>query len=929
MARAITKVLRRALVVLVFGCPLIVAGSTQGDEPRSNVLVIYSSPRGGAAVDDFHAAFIRAVRASPDVQVEVHSESFDVVAGQGENYERAMAEYLRQKYAGVRMDLIVGVSATAIRLVGPLRDQVFPGVPIVFGAVDRRVIEEGPPLPGAVGVASLVDIRGTISAALACRPGTKHVAFVLGSTQLELAWRQRFMSEIVAVDPNLVPIDLAGLEVQDLLAKLETLPDDTIILWGTFLRDSRGSVSSPADIIEEACDVASVPIFGVFEHQLGSGIVGGSLGSYSESGELTGQVVLRRLRGEIGTSERVVAMTECRFLFDARELARWRIPESRLPAGAVVRFREPTIWQLYGNYLAIGLSVMLLQAMLIAGLLVQRSRRVVAQGAVARQLEFEKLHTALSNRLADVSPARVDAVVATAMEEARGNLEADRLSLVQFGEDSGVAAVRHSAADTDVTPLDGTFNLEAYPEVVALIKQGWTVRVDTLDSIRTSMAATYDSLKRAGIESVAVVPVHIGGEIIGMLGAASVRDGTAMSDENIARLQFLADIFANALARRNAAEKVHRSEELSHAVLGSIAAQVCVIDGESRVVTGNDAWKKSWIHPEVDVTCSLMRRRCGDACLHAATCTNAEAIQARRGIIAVMTGDLPTFSLEYRRSEEADTDWYVMTAERLQLPEGGAVVSNQNITARKRAELEAEQRRQELTHFSRVSTMGELAASLAHELNQPLTGVLTNAQAAIRYLDADPPNVGEVREILDDIIEDDRRAGEVIRRLRAMLQSGRVEQTDLDLNDVVGTVLKFVASDAIIRDVSIETTLAGRLAPVSGDRIQLQQVVLNLVTNAMDAVREHPDRTVTVQTQQTDAGNVRLSVSDVGHGIDPDKLDAVFMPFYTTKSEGLGMGLSIARTIIEAHGGTLWAENNPERGASFLFSIPSSRSMSA
>lgn len=923
MASAILKIVRCALVITVFGALLVPTGATRGDEPHSNVLVVYSSPRGSAAVDDFHEAFVRSLRAIPDTHVEVHTESFEVVAGRGENYERAMAEYLRQKYSGIRIDVIVGVSATAIRLVGKLRDEVFPGVPIVFGAVDRRIIDEGPPLPGAVGVASLVDIRGTIDGGLTCRPGTKHVAIVLGSNQLELAWRERIMSEILAVDSNLALIDLTGLEAEDLLAKLAKLPSDSIVFWGSFLRDSKGSVSSPGDIIEQASEVTTAPIFGVFEHHLGSGIVGGSLASYDEAGEMTGQIVLERLRGEIGESQSVIAGAESRLAFDARQLDRWGIPESRLPAGAIVRFREPTIWQLYGSYLAIGFGVLLFQSLLIAGLLLQRSRRLSAQHSIAEQLVFERLQADLSNRLADVPLADIDEAVVRAIDEAREKLGADRLSLVQFGGDSVVDPIRYSSAAEATGRPGEAFHLDDYPEIVARVRGGWAARAQGLDLIENRTTPWHGSLARAGIVSLAAVPLHIGGEVIGILGVASMRHDSNWSNDHIGRLRLIADVFASALGWRNAAELVRRSEELSHAVLESISAQVCVIDRESRVVAGNEAWRKSWLHTD-DVTCSLMRRSCGEACSRPASCSSSEAVLARNGIRGVIASDLPTFSLEYRRPDEADSEWYVMSAERLQLPEGGAVVSNQNVTARKRAELEAEQRRQELTHFSRVSAMGELAASLAHELNQPLTGVLTNAQAAVRYLEADPPNVGEVREILGDIIEDDRRAGEVIRRLRAMLQSGTVEPSELDLNEVIGTVLKFVASDAVIKDVSIETTLAQSLAPVSGDRIQLQQVVLNLVTNAIDAVRERPERTVTVQTQQVDADSVRLSVSDLGHGIDPDKLDTVFTPFYTTKAEGLGMGLAIARTIVEAHGGTLWAENNPDRGASFLFRLPAS-----
>ncbi len=165
--------------------------------------------------------------------------------------------------------------------------------------------------------------------------------------------------------------------------------------------------------------------------------------------------------------------------------------------------------------------------------------------------------------------------------------------------------------------------------------------------------------------------------------------------------------------------------------------------------------------------------------------------------------------------------------------------------------------------------------------------------------------------------------------MRAMLQSGRVESADIDLNEVVTNVERLIASDAILRDVTIEVDLSPDLPRIAGDRIQMQQVVLNLIANAMDAMRSEPVRRVTVRTGRDGRQGVRLSVSDTGPGIEHDRLGKVFQPFFTTKSDGLGMGLAIARTIIEAHGGVLWAENNPEKGASFLFRLPVAKAAAA
>jgi PAS domain S-box-containing protein len=247
-----------------------------------------------------------------------------------------------------------------------------------------------------------------------------------------------------------------------------------------------------------------------------------------------------------------------------------------------------------------------------------------------------------------------------------------------------------------------------------------------------------------------------------------------------------------------------------------------------------------------------------------------------------------------------------------------------DITDRKQSEQEIAQQRNQLTHLSRVNMLGELAGSLAHELNQPLTAVLSNAQAAQRFLAHDPVDLNEVREILADIVAEDKRAGEVIRRLRLLLKTGEVQNQPLNVNEIVQEVLKLVRSDLVNQNFTSQTELAPYLPVIRGDRVQLQQVLLNLVMNGCDAMAgaARNNRQLTISTELSGDDSVHVSVADRGGGIDPEKLELVFEPFFTTKPHGLGLGLAVCRTIITAHGGKLWATNNPERGATFHFSLP-------
>ena len=242
-----------------------------------------------------------------------------------------------------------------------------------------------------------------------------------------------------------------------------------------------------------------------------------------------------------------------------------------------------------------------------------------------------------------------------------------------------------------------------------------------------------------------------------------------------------------------------------------------------------------------------------------------------------------------------------------------------DITERLRSEREAARQRNELAHLSRVTMLGELSGSLAHELNQPLTAILSNAQAAQRFLASDNPNLEEVRGILNDVVAEDKRAGEIIRRLRLLLKKGEVEYQSLDLNGIIQDVLRFLNSDLLNNMVAARTALEPGLPDVRGDRVQLQQVLVNLIVNGCDAMAgsESSERSLLIRSESANGEGVHLSVVDRGSGIPTERLEGVFDPFYTTKSHGMGLGLAVCRTVVTAHGGRLWATNNPGRGATF------------
>jgi C4-dicarboxylate-specific signal transduction histidine kinase len=242
---------------------------------------------------------------------------------------------------------------------------------------------------------------------------------------------------------------------------------------------------------------------------------------------------------------------------------------------------------------------------------------------------------------------------------------------------------------------------------------------------------------------------------------------------------------------------------------------------------------------------------------------------------------------------------------------------------RKRAEESLRQAQADLAHVSRVTTMGELTAALAHEVNQPIAAAVTSANSCIRWLAADVPNLEKARAAAARIVTDGTRAAEIISRIRLLFQKGTLQSELVDVNQVIQEMIALLRSEATRYSISVRTELAAELPPVMGDRVQLQQVMMNLMTNGIDAMKAlDGTRELAIKSQRVENEQLLVSVSDTGVGLPPGQADQIFNAFFTTKPHGTGMGLRICRSIVESHGGRLWAANNSPRGASFYLTLP-------
>jgi signal transduction histidine kinase len=358
--------------------------------------------------------------------------------------------------------------------------------------------------------------------------------------------------------------------------------------------------------------------------------------------------------------------------------------------------------------------------------------------------------------------------------------------------------------------------------------------------------------------------------------------------------------------------------ELHAAILASVHDHLAILDGRGVIVEVNEAWRRFAESPNVE---SFHRASVGenylDLCRRMAEEGEGNATAAREysGIRDVLSHVRRRFEMEYTVSADGDSDRYALSVNFLALSGGGAFVRRSDVTARHKARLQIEEQRRALSHLARVSALGQLSGALAHELNQPLASIGSNAEAARLLLKRRPGDLAQFDEILHDIIQENQRAAEVIRRLRAMLKRGEMRLQPLDVGELIREVLELAHAEVVTRRVTVTASIAPDLPPVLGDRVQLQQVLLNLILNACEAMSDMADcrLAVTAATMPNDA--VQISIRDNGPGIPKALMDRLFEPFVTTKPEGLGLGLSISRTIVASHGGRLWAENDAAGGA--------------
>jgi PAS domain S-box-containing protein len=499
------------------------------------------------------------------------------------------------------------------------------------------------------------------------------------------------------------------------------------------------------------------------------------------------------------------------------------------------------------------------------------------------------------------------------------------LLIAPFGAKQRIAAEATISRDTIIVHLrDEPVTAAALPASIIqyVLRTHQPVILDDASASENPFAADA-YLRQNHARSILCLPLINQSKLIGVLYLENSLAPGVFTPARIAVLKLLASQAAIALENTRLYRDLEEREAKIRRLVDANIIGIFVRDLEGRILEANDAFLRMVGYDRADLVAG---------CIYWTDLTPPEWRERSTQAIAEarMTGSVLPFEKEYLRKDGSRVPVLVGSAQFDERRDQG-IVFVLDLTERKRAEAEArnsEQRyrevQMELAHANRAATMGQLTASIAHEVNQPIAAAVTNAEAALRWLGRRPPDLEEARQALARIVKDGHRGADVIDRVRALIKKAPPRTDRLEINGAIREVIELTRGEAVKHRVSVWTDFADGVPLIEGDRVQLQQVVLNLIINAIQAVGAVAEgaREVLITTDQAERNGVRVAVRDSGLGLTPASLDRLFEPFYSTKPGGLGMGLSICRSIIEAHGGRLWASANHPRGAIFQFTVP-------
>jgi two-component system, LuxR family, sensor kinase FixL len=547
------------------------------------------------------------------------------------------------------------------------------------------------------------------------------------------------------------------------------------------------------------------------------------------------------------------------------------------------------------------------------------SDRKRVQKHLEDRLNFEKMLTTISTQFINISIDRLDGEIKSAQQHICECLDIDRCALWQSSPDhpeSFILTHDYVAPDCPSELPQLLDAKETFPWALEMMMGKKLVVVSRITDAPAAAAHDQEVCRHYGIKSVVVCPLYVGnGTPFGALGFNTLKEERDWSEEIISQLQIVSQIFANALNRKNTERNLLESEARLRLAADSANTGSWSWDYQADMIWATKKTRELYGYsPNEEITGKKFFRTLHPDDLERVMRIVQQAFRSGTEVQVEYRIVLPDKSLR----------WMGVRAQAFLKPSGDPdrmTGISIDITQQRQNEDEMAQLRNELAHLARVLVVNELSTSLAHEINQPLGAILNNASAARVLISQEKDSPKDLSEILTDIVQDAKRAGDVVRKIRGLVKKSEVQFEFLLMNDLINEVVKLFQNRIKTNNVLLLLDLQPNLANVKGDRVQLQQVLLNLITNALEAMKGKSTSILMIRTRMQMSDMVTVSVSDSGPGINETMKERVFKPFFTTKEEGLGIGLAICRSIIDEHGGRIWVENNPVIGVTFSFAL--------
>jgi PAS domain S-box-containing protein len=851
--------------------PFTIASDLNNPEPK-RVLVIYSYHEGlpwERIIDDSLRATLVSKSTEP---IELNVEHADRIRYPDDAYLKNFVDLIRHKYSHPKMDVVIGIDDEATDILLQYGEKLFPGVPIVFVTAERKTLKRDSLKPNMTSLLWGADIQGTVDLICEMLPKTRQIFIITGSSLSDRAAQKLARGALRGYTNRLEINYLPEITRKDLMERVKRLPERSVLLYLAFSRDSEGKNFVPLEILSDISRKANAPAFGILDTYLGFGIVGGRLLSAEVQGRRCAEICLRILNGE-SPVDIVPERTRNIMMFDQRQLKRWSISEEKLPPESIVRYREFSIWQQY-RWQIIGLIAFgLIQISIIILLWVQWVKR---RHAEAKTHESEVKYRTVADYTYDweywQAPDKSMNYVSPSCESITGYRpdefidHPDLLDQIVIPADRDIWSDHQHEADRNMSMHEVQFRIRRKNGDICWIEHVCQPIRDDQGRFMGFRASNRDMSKRKRSENALIESDQ------GLRDAQRIAHlGTWQWDSLTGKLKWSDEVF-----RIFGLTPPHGASY--HAFLESVHPK-----DRSTV---EKAVKQTLENPGAgyDIQHRIVRPDGSIRVVH------------ERGEVVVDKDGKPLHMI-------------------------GTV---HDISEVKDMETESKRLQNELAHMNRVATMGALTSAIAHEVNQPLAAILSNTQAALRFLNHEDPDLDEVREALSDIVQDDKRAADVIRRLRRMVKKEEPVHELFDINTVIEAAIHLLDSEIISQNISLLKDLKSGIPALYGDPIQIQQVIINLLTNAMHAMKDRPEdsRRVSLSTRSDRDKGVAVTVIDSGPGLTTDQIETVFNPFYTTKTEGMGLGLAVCQLIIEAHGGHIQVENGPDGGAMFSFILP-------